>query len=223
MIKIRIDQYGEVYNIDDFSLINIAINKEEYFSKFVYSLYNEEVSNFLHIYYNEKEIDISDLCVKHFDFLNLNLNEKDNISSLYKIFKKLSYEDLGEDIDDLVNKSNEIIRKLSFNFDFEITTNSKISIEDLLKLFKVSIAEKEQITLIENVINYFKIVSRIQNKYIFLTLFLNQYFNEKEIEVLCYELSLLNIKIINFERFFKRKNKEYEKTFMIDDDLILLE
>lgn len=223
MIKIRIDQYGEVYNINDFSLINIVINKVEYFSKFVYSLYNEESTNFLHIYDKEKEIDIDDLCIKHFDFLNLNLSEKENISSLYKIFKKLSYEDLGGDIDSLINKSNEIIRKLSFNFDFEITTNNKITVEDLLKLFKVGIAEKEEISFLEKVINYFKIVSRIQNKYIFLTLFLNQYFKEKEIEILCYELSLLNIKIINFERFFERKNKEHEKTFIIDNDLILLE
>ena len=63
---------------------------------------------------------------------------------------------------------------------------------------EIKFAENQE-NILEKLINYIIVMSKLQRKYIFLVLHLKEYLTEEEISVLIKELSLHEIFIIDFE------------------------
>lgn len=200
MIYLKLLGFDQLFKISQLKLNIVQIENVYIFRKFVESLtfdcFLDEVVTFFDE--NLNVINDNEPCFSILNIMDLDLNTKKNLNSLNKILQKTTYENFYKDLENLKTRISEIVKTISLELEVSISIKDEIKTDDLFKIMEIKFAENQE-NILEKLINYIIVMSKLQRKYIFLVLHLKEYLTEEEISVLIKELSLHEIFIINFE------------------------
>lgn len=224
MKKIKFAFISVDINIDSSVFIDIVIENKIMlydFLRYCYYLFNGK-HNYIFLHNDGETLDNERSIHFVHNLLNLDLNSKKNINSLYKILKLKYYEELKESISSLTDKARQIIDNISLDFDVELYSSSEIKEDDIFKAFDLKFLESEETALKEKLIKYCKLIFELQRIDIFIFNGLHQYLQDDEISSLYYELSYHGIKIINIESVDNFQSNNYSQKYIIDKELCLI-
>lgn len=200
MIYLKLLGFDQLFKISQLKLNIVQIENVYIFRKFVeiltFDCFLDEVVTFFDE--NLNVINDNEPCFSILNIMDLDLNTKKNLNSLNKILQKTTYENFHKDLENLKTRISEIVKTISLELEVSISIKDEIKTDDLFKIMEIKFAENQE-NILEKLINYIIVMSKLQRKYIFLVLHLKEYLTEEEISVLIKELSLHEIFIINFE------------------------
>ena len=200
MIYLKLLGFDQLFKISQLKLNIVQIENVYIFRKFVeiltFDCFLDEVVAFFDE--NLNVINDNEPCFSILNIMDLDLNTKKNLNSLNKILQKTTYENFHKDLENLKTRISEIVKTISLELEVSISIKDEIKTDDLFKIMEIKFAENQE-NILEKLINYIIVMSKLQRKYIFLVLHLKEYLTEEEISVLIKELSLHEIFIINFE------------------------
>lgn len=200
MIYLKLLGFDQLFKISQLKLNIVQIENVYIFRKFVeiltFDCFLDEVVTFFDE--NLNVINDNEPCFSILNIMDLDLNTKKNLNSLNKILQKTTYENFHKDLENLKTRISEIVKTISLELEVSISIKDEIKTDDLFKIMEIKFAENQE-NILEKLINYIIVMSKLQRKYIFLVLHLKEYLTEEEISVLIKELSLHEIFIIDFE------------------------
>ena len=200
MIYLKLLGFDQLFKISQLKLNIVQIENVYIFRKFVeiltFDCFLDEVVAFFDE--NLNVINDNEPCFSILNIMDLDLNTKKNLNSLNKILQKTTYENFHKDLENLKTRISEIVKTISLELEVSISIKDEIKTDDLFKIMEIKFAENQE-NILEKLINYIIVMSKLQRKYIFLVLHLKEYLTEEEISVLIKELSLHEIFIIDFE------------------------
>lgn len=148
---------------------------------------------------------------------DLRINDKKILSKLYSEISILAKEMLVREYQEFNSNLLEFVDKVIYCSEYDLEYVSEIEISEVLKLCNVKIKDKDN-SFIERIIEYIRIISKLQYKTIFVFVNLKQFLMKEEIEEL-YKFSYYEkVSIILLE------NKQYdrienENLYILDKDL----
>ena len=200
MIYLKLLGFDQLFKISQLKLNIVQIENVYIFRKIVeiltFDCFLDEVVTFFDE--NLNVINDNEPCFSILNIMDLDLNTKKNLNSLNKILQKTTYENFYKDLENLKTRISEIVKTISLELEVSISIKDEIKTDDLFKIMEIKFAENQE-NILEKLINYIIVMSKLQRKYIFLVLHLKEYLTEEEISVLIKELSLHEIFIIDFE------------------------
>ena len=200
MIYLKLLGFDQLFKISQLKLNIVQIENVYIFRKIVeiltFDCFLDEVVTFFDE--NLNVINDNEPCFSILNIMDLDLNTKKNLNSLNKILQKTTYENFHKDLENLKTRISEIVKTISLELEVSISIKDEIKTDDLFKIMEIKFAENQE-NILEKLINYIIVMSKLQRKYIFLVLHLKEYLTEEEISVLIKELSLHEIFIIDFE------------------------
>lgn len=218
MIKIKFDLSDEFINIEPGFFYNITIENREYFKKVISFLYYDFIPECgFNVYHDFELAEPDDMCYAITNILNLDLNTKKNMNALNKIMKKTYYENLKEDLNSLKEKVRSIVKKIALDLDISLSMNDEIKTDDLFKIMDIKFSDEKE-SFLERFLNYLYVISELQEKKIFFTLHLKEYFSFEEIETIVKEANYHEIILINFETREFQEKISCQKSIIIDKD-----
>lgn len=218
MIKIKFDLNDELINIEPGFFYNATIENREYFKNIISFLYYDFIPECGFNIYNDSElVEPDDICYSITNILDLDLNTKKNMNALNKIVKKTYYENLKDDLNFLKEKVKSIVKKIALDLDISLSMNDEIKTDDLFKIMDIKFSDEKE-TFLERFLNYLYVISELQNKKIFFTLHLKEYFSSEEIRIIAKEINYHEIILINFETHEFQDKISCEKSIIIDKD-----
>lgn len=220
-MNLKVNYFENSLNFDNDRIQVIEIENKKMFYRFISDLYEIKNDNELNelYFYNDKneELDLSNKIEIYTNFFDLNINSKKIITSLNKtIIDNLS----DNEKDNIFNNYKKIYKSLSTilsNFDLPLTISDSISIEDIIKVSKVSISIKND--LLENLLLLIDIEKTLKLNKILFFINLKQYLNKDELlEFYKYAIyNNINIVLIDSQGYGVPLN--FEKKLIIDSEL----
>ncbi|MBF0713369.1 type II-A CRISPR-associated protein Csn2, partial [Gemella sp. GH3] len=187
----------KIINISEDKVNTIIIEDKIYYRNFVEELLNQSLGhscNFI-VSQDGKELNFENNVHIITDIFNLNPNNKKVSQKILSSLYKLSCEDYYE-VDKLKANIVKYMIDLSYESDLDITFEDDIDTMALLKMVNFKINNEEQ-DLANKLIVYLKSMFTLADYKLIITLNLNNYFTNEELENI-YEYVLLNkIKMIN--------------------------
>lgn len=154
--------------------------------------------------------------------MNLDLNTKKNLNSLNKILLKTTYENLNKDLENLKKEVLKIVKSISLELEVSVSIKEEIKADDLFKIVDIKFSESQE-NILEKLINYIIVISKLQAKNIFLILHIKEYLTDEEIFTVIKELSLHEIFLIDFEtRIFSGNEQSYNKIIIDEDGCLII-
>lgn len=153
--------------------------------------------------------------------MNLDLNIKKNLNSLNKILLKTTYENLNKDLGNLKKEVLKIVKSISLELEVSVSIKEEIKADDLFKIVDIKFLESQE-NILEKLINYIIVISKLQRKNIFLILHIKEYLTDEEIFTLIKELSLHEIFLIDFETRNFSGNEQSDNKIIINEDGCLI-
>lgn len=154
------------------------------------------------------------------NFFHLDINSKRNINALYKLLKRLYYEELYDSINELKEKANSIIKEISMDFDIQLSVQNGIKEDDLFKVMNLQFSD-EGLSKQERIIKYINVVNELRGTSLFFVINIHRFFEEKELANILKELAFRRIKVIDLEFENDFKINASEKVIVIDRELCL--
>lgn len=191
----------------------LTIEQPLLFREIVFDLENELTFS------NETSIIPFDDVIVINDCLNLNLNDRKNLTNLYKFLEKNASRENHERFQEIKNEILVLFKELldtsPFSLDYDIdTTLSKI-----FSTFKLSFQEENKHNYLEYFLNYIRVIHELCNSKIIITFNLCDLFTEKEYELLIHELKIYEIEILDINLSHENSKKD---TLIIDKDYCII-
>lgn len=204
--------------------INSLVKMDDYIDEIVM----EDSLNYRNIYFNlideiiySEDNNIIDIEKKGLIIRNpleLSLNEKKLLNSLYKTLISSIDDENKQIINEIEEKMMELMDFLSCNVDFSIDYNNEIDINKLFASIDLKFNEIEYNNYFEMLVQFIKIYNSILSIKCIVSFGLFSILSEEEIEALKKEIKSLDLTLLDFEC----NNKTNVKSLIIDTDYCII-
>lgn len=204
--------------------INSLVKMDDYIDEIVM----EDSLNYRNIYFNlideiiySEDNNIIDIEKKGLIIRNpleLNLNEKKLLNSLYKTLISSIDDENKQIINEIEEKLMELMDFLSCNVDFSIDYNNEVDINKLFSSIDLKFSEIEYNNYFEMLVQFIKIYNSILSIKCIVSFGLFSILTEDEIELLKKEIRALDLSLLDFEC----NNKTNVKSLIIDTDYCII-
>lgn len=204
-----LDKSIEVANqLNIFKIESIVLYKKLYF----------EVDSLVSVNINNQIVDFKSNCLVIHNLYELNINDKKHITQLYKKLENNIDDKTRVILAKIEENAIKVIEELAYKCSFDITFDSELNFSKFLSSYNVRFEEPSNTNYIEILIKYLKLLKEVYKIEFVFTFGLNDLLEENEISELNYQLSCLDITIIDIK--FERKN--IKEKFVIDTDWCII-
>lgn len=222
MINISIPLFNFYKNDEDMENYLLVVENK----KILYSLLKDIGNNCIYEEYiqvydeNEKKLKVNEYIDFVPSILSIDINNKKNINSLYKLIKRICNDDIKQfmkDINEILKNSFNLIR---LDIPLDIIENIDIDEDDYLKLINIKIVDNDE-SILERINSYIKTTYELRNIKIYVFYNLFSFLDEDEIKLLINNCQYYDIKIINIENNDLNFTNVFNK-IILDKDICLL-
>lgn len=220
-MNLKINYFDNQIRLNKENIQVIEIENKKTFYRLVNDLYsiknNEKLNEIYFFDDNNQEINMYDKVELYINFFDLELNSKKNLNMLNKnIVNNINDQEKNEILNNF-KKLYKSFNKILFNIDIPIILNNDITIEDIVKFFKISINKHND--LLDNLLLLIELEKTLKIKEILFFINLKQYLNKEELIEL-YKYSIYNeITIVLIDSQSYGIKLEYENKLIIDENL----
>ncbi|MED9946951.1 MAG: type II-A CRISPR-associated protein Csn2 [Peptacetobacter hiranonis] len=201
----------------------IVIEDKKVFREYVGELYSQcmelnDSGRFV-LSNEEKEIKLSKKVEIILDFYSLDINNKKIITKVYNKLKEISteedmYVETGKINSEIVRYVDKIVDISDYPLEFSID----IDIVDLFKMASVKFL-KDYTSELDRICDYINVVNEITGKDIFIFVNFRDFFELDELEEFYKFITYKKIFLIMIENEINDVCNEFEKIFVLDEDL----
>lgn len=198
----------------------LEIENKKYFYRFIKDLYFISSSNItedIHFFENEKEINMSNKLRIYVDFFNFQFDSKKYVNDVSKYVSININDDDKSSLAILYNKMVKQYSKILNDAEIPLRIESEFSVDNLNKLMKISIDNKED--LLDNLLLLIDLEKALKLNNLLVFVNLKQYLSKDELSEL-YKYSIYNeviIFLVDSQSYGVCLN--YEKKHIIDENL----
>ena len=220
-MNLKINYFDNQIRLNKENIQVIEIENKKTFYRLVNDLYsiknNEKLNEIYFFDDNNQEINMYDKVELYINFFDLELNSKKNLNMLNKnIVNNINDQEKNEILNNF-KKLYKSFNKILFNIDIPIILNNDITIEDIVKFFKISINKHND--LLDNLLLLIDLEKNLKINEILFFINLKQYLNKDELIEL-YKYSIYNeITIVLIDSQSYGIKLEYENKLIIDENL----
>ena len=220
-MNLKINYFDNQIRLNKENIQVIEIENKKTFYRLVNDLYsiknNEKLNEIYFFDDNNQEINMYDKVELYINFFDLELNSKKNLNMLNKnIVNNINDQEKNEILNNF-KKLYKSFNKILFNIDIPIILNNDITIEDIVKFFKISINKHND--LLDNLLLLIDLEKTLKINEILFFINLKQYLNKEELIEL-YKYSIYNeITIFLIDSQSYGIKLEYENKLIIDENL----
>ena len=220
-MNLKINYFDNQIRLNKENIQVIEIENKKTFYRLVNDLYsiknNEKLNEIYFFDDNNQEINMYDKVELYINFFDLELNSKKNLNMLNKnIVNNINDQEKNEILNNF-KKLYKSFNKILFNIDIPIILNNDITIEDIVKFFKISINKHND--LLDNLLLLIELEKTLKINEILFFINLKQYLNKEELIEL-YKYSIYNeITIVLIDSQSYGIKLEYENKLIIDENL----
>ena len=200
-MKIKFYFFEEFIDLEVGKLYTIIIENRKILHDFEKYLFNEFEGNndYLLLMDNNKIIDHKKNIYFLSNFYDMDLNNKKNLLALYKQIKVNHNDELKERFEQLTSNINDFFEFINFESEFDLTFDSNILIDDVLKLGDLRF-NNENDSLFNSFISYLEIINSLFNINVFVVEELHKYFSNDDLFKAINELKYHGIILLNIEK-----------------------
>lgn len=167
---------------------------------------------------NDESLELNKKTIIINNIYNIDINDKKNITFLYKNIVNQLSEKQKESFDKINNELLNVIKDINNTNDYGIDFEDSFDITKILNLYQVKFCLDEQ-NYLEKLAKYIEITSSVSKINTFISFSLIRILSEEEVNLLVKELSLSKINLIDFD--FQNSKKEI-KYYEIDEDWCII-
>lgn len=167
---------------------------------------------------NDESLELNKKAIIINNIYDIDINDKKNITFLYKNIVNQLNEKQKESFDKINNELLNVIKDINNTNDYGIDFEDSFDINKILNLYQVKFCLDEQ-NYLEKLAKYIEITSRVSKINTFISFSLIRILSEEEVDLLVKELSLNKINLIDFD--FQNSKKEI-KYYEIDEDWCII-
>lgn len=167
---------------------------------------------------NDESLELNKKTIIINNIYNIDINDKKNITFLYKNIVNQLSEKQKESFDKINNELLNVIKDINNTNDYGIDFEDSLDITKILNLYQVKFCLDEQ-NYLEKLAKYIEITSRVSKINTFISFSLIRILSEEEVNLLLKELSFNKINLIDFD--FQNSKKEI-KYYKIDEDWCII-
>lgn len=163
------------------------------------------------------EINISNKINLITNFFEFDFNDKKTITKINKDIQSQTSEETKNIINDLYRKLVVCVTENINNIDYPVIVNNEYSLEDVIKLLKLKIKEKDN--LLDNILLLIDLESELFCNSLVVLLNVKQYLTTQQIDEL-YKYAVYNkVNLLLIESNFSKIKHNYEIKKIIDENL----
>lgn len=218
---LKVDYFDNKIDINN-SIVNvIEIENKKYFYRFVNDFYeivrNGLSNNLSFISENENEINMNGNIKLYLNYFDLEFDSKRTISELSKyVLSTLDENDVSM-LQEQYKKIIKTYKRVLNDVDLPLTIEEEINLENLSKLLKIGINQKEE--LLDNLFLLIDIEKVLKNNNLMIFINLKQYLSIDELKEF-YKYAIYNqVQIILIDSQCYGVSLDYEKKLIIDSNL----
>lgn len=211
MIKLFIDSIGKAFEVEN-GIYQIIIKDPVIYRKIALDIDSEIILSV-----DDKTFELMKESIIIYDPINIDINDTKIIKSLYKLIEKRLHESFNKELFRLEELLFNLSEELVLSSNFEIDYDPQIDISKLLS--SLGIKYKISSDYYTNLLQYLKINIELFSKKLFIIFGLSSLLNSKEMEMLNYELILLNASVVNIS-YSSISHKKIE--LILDEDWCIL-
>lgn len=150
--------------------------------------------------------------------IELKLNDKKFLNFLYKLMESNLDDECKQYIAKIEGVSLELLELLAYKTGMEIVYNHDLDFAKFLAAYNLNFDEPDPLNYVELLIRYCKLAKEILKIECIFSFGISDLLTDEEIKELNYQLSQLDLDIIDFVYI----NGMVKKTFVIDDDWCII-
>lgn len=195
------------YGINSLTFENPAIYRDVYYN----TLENIKILDGINECTSSKLIIIKDL-------LNLSINDKKNLTYLFKLSNIVLKEKYESEYLNIIMNLKELLSNLTYSIDLNIEFD-EVDTSKLFQAFNLKYSD-ENLNYIENVLSYISIINAINSPKLFITFNLMNYITEEEYKLLEKELLIKQIIILDISLNLIKNFSD--NIFNVDDNYCII-
>ena len=198
----------------------LEIENKKYFYRFIKDLYSISLSDItedIHFFENEKEINMSNKLRIYVDFFDFQFDSKKYVNDISKYVSTNISEDDKNSLVTLYNKMVKQYSKILNDVEVPLQIESEFSVDNLNKLMRLSINAKED--LLDNMLLLIDLEKTLKLNNLLVFVNLKQYLSNDELSEL-YKYAIYNeVSIFLVDSQSYGVCLKYEKKYIIDENL----
>lgn len=198
----------------------LEIENKKYFYRFIkdlYSISSSDITEDIHFFENEKEINMSNKLRIYVDFFDFQFDSKKYVNDISKYVSTNISEDDKNSLVTLYNKMVKQYSKILNDVEVPLQIESEFSVDNLNKLMRLSINAKED--LLDNMLLLIDLEKTLKLNNLLVFVNLKQYLSNDELSEL-YKYAIYNeVSIFLVDSQSYGVCLKYEKKYIIDENL----
>ena len=220
-MNLKINYFDNNIKIENNYIQVIEIENKKTFYRLVSDLYkikNDEKLDEVFFYDdNNQEINMYNKVVLYVNFFDIDLNSKKNLNALNKNIINSLTDNVKEEILNNFKKLSKSFIKILSDIDLPLSLNDNITVDDIIKLLKISINKTDD--LLNNLLLLIDLEKVLKINEILFFINLKQYLSQEEL-IEFYKYAIYNeIKIVLVDSQSYGIKLDYEKKLIIDANL----
>ncbi len=220
-MNLKINYFDNNIKIENDYVQVIEIENKKTFYHLVSDLYkikNDEKLDEVFFYDdNNQEINMYNKVDLYVNFFDIDLNSKKNLNALNKNIINSLTDNIKEEILNNFKKLAKSFTKILSDIDLPLSLNDNITVEDIIKLLKISINKTDE--LLNNLLLIIDLEKVLKMNEILFFINLKQYLSQEEL-IEFYKYAIYNeIKIVLVDSQSYGIKLDYEKKLIIDANL----
>lgn len=221
-MNLRISYLENTIMLNNENVFVVEVENKKMFYRLVSDLYKIKDGELLNEFYfydnSNKEINVSNKIEVYSNFFKIDFNTKKNLTILNKTVLASLDDNEKTSIMNNLKKLYKTIGSCLNDIDLPLILNDEITIDDIVKLFKISFNFKDD--LLEKLLLLIDIERNFKINMILFFVNLKQYLNKVELEEL-YKFAIYNnVKLVLIDSQSYGVKLNYEKKLIIDNDLV---
>lgn len=220
-MNLKINYFDNNIKIENDYIQVIEIENKKTFYRLVSDLYkikNDEKLDEVFFYDdNNQEINMYNKVDLYVNFFDIDLNSKKNLNILNKNIINSLTDNVKEEILNSFKKLSRSFTKILSDIDLPLSLNDNITVDDIIKLLKISINKTDD--LLDNLLLLIDLEKVLKINEILFFINLKQYLSQEEL-IEFYKYAIYNeIKIVLVDSQSYGIKLDYEKKLIIDANL----
>lgn len=220
-MNLKINYFDNNIKIENNYIQVIEIENKKTFYRLVSDLYkikNDEKLDEVFFYDdNNQEINMYNKVDLYVNFFDIDLNSKKNLNALNKNIINSLTDNVKEEILNNFKKLSKSFIKILSDIDLPLSLNDNITVDDIIKLLKISINKTDD--LLNNLLLLIDLEKVLKINEILFFINLKQYLSQEEL-IEFYKYAIYNeIKIVLVDSQSYGVKLDYEKKLIIDANL----
>lgn len=220
-MNLKINYFDNNIKIENDYIQVIEIENKKTFYRLVSDLYkikNDEKLDEVFFYDdNNQEINMYNKVDLYVNFFDIDLNSKKNLNILNKNIINSLTDNVKEEILNSFKKLSRSFTKILSDIDLPLSLNDNITVDDIIKLLKISINKTDD--LLDNLLLLIDLEKVLKINEILFFINLKQYLSQEEL-IEFYKYAIYNeIKIVLVDSQSYGVKLDYEKKLIIDANL----